>query len=96
MALRNVTDEELERRPTMGWQIAERYVGNHVRVLRTDGWNTEQWALIRMVVPSISGIAWLIEYHNGDTDVVPVFTNRNRFAIVNSAHTSHLQGAARD
>jgi hypothetical protein len=96
MALRNVTDEELERRPVSGWQIAQQYMGNHVRVLRTDGWNREQWALIRMVMPSLSGIAWLVEYHNGDTDVVPVFSNRDRFVIVKSPHTSPLQGAASD
>lgn len=81
MLTSNPTDRQLVDRPSCPSQIAEHYVGQQIKVQRTDGWNSEQWALIRMVLPSISGLCWLIEYRSGDTDVVRVFANPNRFVL---------------
>lgn len=56
-------------------------MGQRIHVTRSDGWNTDKWATIVMVIASRCELCWLVEYHNGDTDVVPIFDNPNHFDL---------------
>jgi hypothetical protein len=62
-------------------ELAERNVGRFVRVARKDGWQSDQWAIITMVVISKKKLCWLVEYSNGATDVVRIFDNPDHFDV---------------
>jgi hypothetical protein len=56
-------------------ELAER------NVARKDGWQSDQWAIITMVVISKKKLCWLVEYSNGATDVVRIFDNPDHFDV---------------
>lgn len=62
-------------------EIAESNVGRLIRIARKDGWQSDQWATITMVVISMKKLCWLVEYSNGATDVVRIFDNPDHFDV---------------
>lgn len=52
--------------------VARSGVGKSIRIHRNDGWHSNHWGLIVMVIPSGGKPCWLIEYPDGATDVFPV------------------------
>ncbi|MGV9868179.1 hypothetical protein [Rhodococcus koreensis] len=50
-------------------------IGQFVRRNTKHGYRTGQWAQIVMTVPSTDGDCWLVIYHDGETDVIPIDDN---------------------
>lgn len=81
MTTADPTDRRFDTSLQQRHSIADHYVGHKIMINRSDGWNAGRWATIKMVVPSRNKLCWLVEYPNGDTDVVRIFGNSHRYVL---------------
>jgi hypothetical protein len=61
--------------------ISQNRIGQFVRRNSIHGYRTGQWAQIVMTIRSHGRDCWLVIYHDGETDVIPVDNPEDRYTF---------------